>query len=248
MDKKSINRIMHKESLKIKTKHMKKYIYLLALLVSTVVFSQDITRHLGEFTSLKVYDGLNITLVKSDKNNAVISGEYASDVILVNKNGVLKVKLKLPKLYRGSNTSVALYYTDLSKIIAYGGAHVKSKGTLKGFDASLTAKQGSVIRIAVNVKRLSVRVATGAVIETSGKANHQFVIINTGGEYQAIKCKTTETNITVNTGGIADIYTTDAVEATVKAGGFIKVYGNPKHLGSTKVLGGSIEIVGNKNP
>ena len=48
---------------------MKNKKYYIILLLSTQLFSQTpITKTLGEFSQKKVYDLINLTLIKSDKN------------------------------------------------------------------------------------------------------------------------------------------------------------------------------------
>jgi hypothetical protein len=72
---------------------MKNKKYYIILLLSTQLFSQTpITKTLGEFSQLKVYDLINVTLIKSDQNKIVITGEQADAVRIVQKNNTLKVK------------------------------------------------------------------------------------------------------------------------------------------------------------
>jgi len=47
--------------------------------------------------------------------------------------------------------------------------------------------------------------------------------------------------ITVNAGGDSDVYATDLVEAKVRAGGDIIIYGKPKQINQKIVAGGTIK-------
>jgi hypothetical protein len=72
---------------------MKNKKYYIILLLSTQLFSQTpITKTLGEFSQLKIYDLINVTLIKSDQNKIIISGEQADAVRIVQKNNTLKSK------------------------------------------------------------------------------------------------------------------------------------------------------------
>ena len=55
---------------------MKKYLFKFLLILSISVFSQTtITKTLGDYTILKVYNGIDVELIKSDKQELVITGE-----------------------------------------------------------------------------------------------------------------------------------------------------------------------------
>ena len=66
-------------------------------------------------------------------------------------------------------------------------------------------------------------------------------LVNSGGVYEAEKLTTNQTVITSNAGGEADVYATDLVDAKVRAGGDITIYGKPKQINQKIVAGGSIE-------
>ena len=48
---------------------------------------------MGPFFSLSVYSGLDIKLIKSDVNKAVVFGDHKDDLILTLKRNTLKIKL-----------------------------------------------------------------------------------------------------------------------------------------------------------
>ncbi len=88
---------------------------------------------------------------------------------------------------------------------------------------------------------MNVRVANGSTINLEGKADNQDVLVNSGGIYDAQNFKTKQTTITANAGGNANVYATDLVEAKVRAGGDITIYGKPKQINQKVIAGGSIE-------
>ena len=49
-----------------------------------------------------------------------------------------------------------------------------------------------------------------------------------------------QTSITINAGGNAYINASKVVQATVRAGGIVRVYGKPLQLNKTVFLGGSV--------
>lgn len=222
---------------------MKKIVALLIGLFSIATFSQEIEKHLNEFTQIKTFDGLSVKLVKSDENKAVITGKYADDVILVNKNGLVKIRLRMPRTFNGYETFVALYCENLHLIDANEGSYVFSEEKIEAIDLEIKAQEGSKTDLDVMVKRLNVKVVSGSEINIKGTADNQDVTVNSGGKYSAKDCHTLQTKVSVSAGGSAKVYATDVAKATVKAGGDIRIYGNPKLADTKEVLGGSITVV-----
>ena len=75
---------------------MKKNILYSLFLFSSLVFAQkSITKELGGFSILKVYDGIDVEMIKSDVNKAVVTGEKASKVKFKSDNTTLKILLSL---------------------------------------------------------------------------------------------------------------------------------------------------------
>ena len=66
---------------------MKKYIVSILFLLSISLHSQTtITKTLGDYSILKVYNGIELELIKSDKQELVITGEKSEKVKVKNSN------------------------------------------------------------------------------------------------------------------------------------------------------------------
>ncbi len=222
---------------------MKKIAAIIIGLFSIITFSQNIEKHTADFSDLKTFDGLSVKLIKSDENKAIISGKYADDVMLVNKNGLLKIRLRTPRSFNGYDTYVSLYYKTLHLIDANEGSYVFSEDKIDAIDLEIKAQEGSEIELDIKSKRLNVRSVSGSEVRIKGTADNQDVVVNSGGVYSAKNCKTLQTEVSVSAGGSAKIYATDVAKAIVKAGGNIRIYGNPKLADTKEVLGGSIKII-----
>ena len=106
----------------------------------------------------------------------------------------------------------------------------------------LKAQEGGELEINAEVEQLLIKTVTGGIIKSSGTSILQDVHINTGGIYEGKDLfKTKFSTINVNAGSKAEIYATDYVKATVKAGGEVLVYGNPKKMDEKTVFGGIIK-------
>lgn len=222
---------------------MRSVFFIIALLISSTSIAQKIEKRLVDFNQLKAYDGLTITLIPSITNKAIVTGKYADKVQFVLKNDLLKIKLNIEKHYSGKGTHVDLYYDGLYLIDANEGVFIKSNGVVKSLDLDINAQEGAEIDIAVKSKRLTIRSISGSTIEVSGETINQDITVNTGANYHAKQLKSEQANISSSTGAMAKVYATDIAKATVKTGGNIRIYGNPKVVDQKKILGGSITIV-----
>jgi len=218
-----------------------KKLYFILLLVCTQIFAQTpITKTLGEFSELKVYDLINVSLIKSDQNKIVISGEHAQDVRIVQKNNTLKIRMKLDKMFNGEDTNVKLYYTSVDKVDANEGAIIIAKDPIKQYELELKAQEGGQISAQVNTKLLIVKSVTGGVVNTVGNTEKQQLNIRTGGQYNGSKTEAQHTSLFIKAGGVAKVNTVKVLDVKIFSGGDVLIYGTPKQLKQNKLFGGRI--------
>jgi hypothetical protein len=217
---------------------MKKLAFIF-LLITTAAFSQ-VERTLGDFTKVTSFDKLDILLIQSNENKIIINGYEASSVETVNKNGELKIRMPFSQTMGGSAISVTLYYKNIEAVEANEGSRISSSETLKAIIFDIIAKEGAIVKINLDVDKLNVKGTSGAIITVNGKAKNQDLLINSGSIYNAKSLETAQTTITVNAGGEADIFASDLVDAKVRAGGNITIYGKPRQINQKVVAGGTI--------
>lgn len=218
---------------------MKKIVFSL-LLISSVAFSQ-VEKTVGEFSKVTAFDKIDVILVKGDKNKVVLKGDKTSNVELVNKNGELKIRMSFGNLLKGDNISATVYYTKLEAVEANEGSRVASNEIFEGINFNIIAKEGSEVKLKLDIDRLVAKASQGSILELTGNAEYSDVLVNSGGKFEAKDLITKQTIITANAGGEADINATDFVEAKVRAGGTILIYGKPRQIDQKIVAGGSIE-------
>lgn len=221
----------------------------LSSIITLVCFSaltaQDIDKTVGEFTELKVFDLIEVELIKSDQDRIVISGDNKDYVSVTNKNGKLKIRMKLEKRFGGNNTTVALYYTNVDIIDANEGASIFSNETIKQYEIDLKAQEGGKIEVPVDVKFLNVKAVTGGIVTATGKAESQKVAINTGGICKAKDLNAENVKVAIRAGGEAEVNATELVDINIRIGGDVYVYGDPKTVKENKAIGGRVKIVKN---
>jgi hypothetical protein len=209
------------------------------LLISTVAFGQ-VEKKVGDLNKVTSFDRIDVVLVQSDQNKVVLQGKDANEVELVNKNGELKIRMPLTKILDGDNISVTVYFKNIEAVEANEGSCISCSNKLNATAFNIIAKEGSEVKLILDVSKLNVRVANGSKIVVEGTAQNQEVLVNSGGIYEAQNFKTAQTTITGNAGGEAEIYATELVEAKIRAGGDILIYGKPKQINQKVIAGGSI--------
>ena len=216
-----------------------KKLYLILLVVCAQTFSQtEISKTLGEFSEIKVYDLINIDLIKSTENKIVVSGKNSENLNIIQKNNTLKLKMQLKKKFNGKETQVKLYYTTLNIIDANQGAVVFSKGSIKQYELVLKAQEGAQIKVDVDTKLLVVKSVTGAKVSATGRSNRQDVNIRTGGVYEGANITVENTDLDIKFGGEADVNTKNVLDCTIFSGGDVNIFGTPKQLKQRKIFGG----------
>jgi len=204
-------------------------------------FSQTmLDKEVGDFQEIKVYDLIEVNLIKSDDNRIVIKGHNVYDITFVNKNGVLKLRMELEKKFQGEDTFVEVYYTDLRTIDGNEGAKIVCNELVQKEKIEIRAQEGSHIKIGMDVKDVEMKAVTGGKIEASGLAKNQIIVINTGGVFEGRKLLTEVASVNISAGGEAELYASQKLDISVKAGGDVYVYGNPKDVNKKTLAGGRI--------
>ncbi len=221
---------------------MKKFLFALVLIVSTTQISPAQTeKMLGDFNELKVYDRIEVALIKSDENKIIITGKNTEDVVIVNKNGKLKVKMSLEKLFDGDETTVELYYKQIDLIDVNEGAFVGSNEVFNQFEIELNAQEGGSIKLMVqDITFLEVKATTGGVIRVSGHTKNQDIDVSTGGSFLGKELESETAKVVIRAAGEVHVKASEKVEAKVRAGGSVYIYGNPKLVEENTVFGGKI--------
>jgi hypothetical protein len=218
---------------------MKKVMLILLACAVQTTFAQ-VTRDLGEFSAIKIYDRLTVSLILSSENKIIITGNREGEVEVVNNNGELKLRMPFPKLLSGEDISVKLYFKNIESIAVSEGSQVSSEAKFKQTIMDLNAREGAEIKIDLDVEKVNVKAVTGGIIELSGQASNQDVTLMTGGILKSKELETSQTTISVSAGGNAEVYATTLVDAKVRAGGSIYIYGSPKQINRETLFGGTI--------
>ena len=218
---------------------MKKIIITVILLISCYLQAQ-VTKNLGDFDAVKVFDRLNVKLIPSDESKITITGNRAEEVEIINKNGELKIRMPFPKLLKGNDIKIDLYFKKIESIDATEGSNIVCDIPFDQTALSVNAKEAAKIKVIFGTQKATIRAVSGGILNLKGKTENQEITLGSGGVLKAKDLISVQTTITVSAGGEAEIYATTLVDASVKAGGTIYIYGKPKQLNQKTILGGKI--------
>ena len=218
---------------------MKKIALILVALISNLGWSQ-VSKDLGEFDTVSVFDRISVQLIPANENRIEITGSRAQEVELVNKSGNLKVRMKFGKLLDGDDISAKLYFKEINEINGSEGSYVIADAVMKVTAMKVNAIEGAEIRLNLDVKKANLRAVTGGILKIKGKATNSDVSLGTGGVLEAMDLQTVQTSVKITTGGEADVRASELVDAKVRAGGNITIFGSPKQVNKSTTLGGTI--------
>ena len=217
-----------------------KKVLIIAFVFAIQFANAQVNRNLGDFDQVKVFDKITVKLIAANENKMVITGSRADEVEAVNKNGDLKIRMPFPKLLSGDDIIVKLYFKNLESISVSEGSFVSSEADFKQTTLDLNAKSGGEIKLVLDLDKVNVKAFAGGIVSISGKATNQNVTITSGGILNAKNLHTSQTSISVSAGGQSEIHASTLVDAKVKAGGSIFIYGKPKQINKEVFIGGTI--------
>lgn len=220
---------------------MQKLIFLLVMLLATLGQAQEIiTKNLGDFNELKVFDKIQLTLIEGEENKVEITGIKRKNIDIIQNDNLLKVKMRLDNLWDNNNTKVIVYYTKINKIDVNEGSRVEVDGLITSEKLDFRAQEGASMLAKVDAGFIYAKAITGGEIELKGNAKEQEVSITSGGQFYGRDLITNETQVKISAGGIAEVNAKNYVKANTNAGGRIRIFGNPKQMDTKKLLGGKI--------
>jgi hypothetical protein len=223
---------------------MKSFLFIIPILFSFLSIAQNpIEAIISDFDKLKTYDLITVSLVKSSENKIIISGRDSQDVEYVQKNGVLKIRMRAENIFDGAETFVHVYYKKLLTIDANEGSRIVSNGLIEQNRLVIKVQEGASVKAGLKVKNLDVRAVTGGIVELSGQVEDQILVVNTGGIVENAKLRTYYTKVNVQAGGEVEIYATQTADINVRAGGDVIVFGSPVNVKKKTLLGGRVKIM-----
>ncbi|MCO6565175.1 MAG: DUF2807 domain-containing protein [Apibacter sp.] len=222
---------------------MKKILIILFTIISShIVSAQAIVRNIRNFTVLRVFDKIPVTLISSTENKVEIDGLKKEDVKIVRKGGELIIMMDKLKLLNDDEVNVKVYYKKLKSIHACEGSTITGNNKLEVNLLNIGATEGSKITVLVGVNRIHAKLNSKGEINVSGMATHQNIKVFSGGKYDAKELASNKVAVAVISQGTAIVNSNGLVETKIKDGGDINVYGGAEVIKKDIEGGGYVNI------
>lgn len=226
---------------------MKKLNFILLFFIGLTVTAQSkVTKNLGDYNILKVYNGIEVELIKSTDQKLEITGEKSEMVKIKNVNNTLKLSLPF-SLTPADNAAdgkilVKLYYNKAINVIdANEGATITSKDFNQD-KLEVNAQERAFINLTTKTNYLIVRASSGGIIKLSGTTKNQEIDVDLYGIYHGFNLQAAgNSTVKAGTGAKAEVNAGETLNAKVSFGGTIFYKGNPEVVKDKKVIGGIIE-------
>ena len=193
------------------------------------------------FIGVKVFSGLELRLISSDVNKAVVIGPQSDDVILSIRNEILQVKIAFGSISNNSPTYVDLYYSKfLNDVSVYQGSKLTSNEPIRQTSLTLKSNTGGVIDLEIYADRLDVMANTGGRLELKGVVSNFNLIVNAGGSCEAELLQSDQIKTKLIGGGYAYVLVSKLLDAQVLGGSVLRVYGDPVKKIYQQKLGGKV--------
>ena len=226
---------------------MKKTLLILIISLTHSIHSQTVVKKtLGDYSILKVYNGIEVLLLQSKEQKIEIKGEKSEKVKIKNVNGVLKLSLpfslKPENNYGKGKVFITLYYNSNIDVIDANEGSIITGKEFHQEKLKVNSQERAFIDLTLKVTHLNIRASSGGVIKLTGLSESQTVNIDLYGVYNGFGLNVTgNTNVFSGTGAKAEISAGKTLSAKVNFGGSIFYKGSPEVQKNKKVLGGIIQ-------
>lgn len=219
-----------------------KYTFLMFVFFTAILFSfgQEKT-DTGAFTELKVANKIYIELISSTEDKIEFVTGSIKDLSIDNKEGRLVIKNNIKSFLKEGEypLKIKIYSQNLKVLDVESGSYVFSNEILKS-SIKINANFGSIVELNFSSSSVQVEANSGAQVVLKGKIDHLVATASTSSTISAKNIENVSAKLTVNTGGVIDLFSTGDVDAQTKAGGKINLFGTQKSLKQKVNFGGTI--------
>ena len=216
----------------------------LVLLVSIPGFTQETqTRNVGHFTGVKVAEGIDVYLIKGDKESAKVEvyGTSIQNVVTEVSGSYLKVHMRDGNYKGRVEVKVFVTYTLLEKLSASSAGNIYSQGVIKTSSLEVGASSAGTIEIEVEGGDLDLSASSAGEIEIKGKARALKADASSAGEIDAYDTEVESVSVDASSAGSIKVNVKDALNANASSGGSIRYRGNPSKSITNSSSGGSVK-------
>lgn len=191
-------------------------------------------RPLGDFSRLRVQDGIDVYLRQSDEPRLrlEVEGYEIEDVVAEIDGDELILRRESEGwgwggFFGGRDIRAYVDFVQLSAIRALAGADIEGRNELLLEDLVLEASAGSDVELSLQARNLEARVSSGSDLRLRGNAQSLTVEASSGSDVSARSLEVERVRLRLSSGSDAEVRATAAVEIDARSGSDVDVYGDP---------------------
>jgi len=216
----------------------------LLLSVTTCIWAQETqTRSVGAFSGVKVAEGIDVYLIKGDKESArvEVTGTGLENVITEVSGSYLKVHMRDGN-YRGHvSAKVYVTYVKINKLSASSAGSIFSEGTINTDDLEISSSSAGNVEVTINARGVEVSASSAGEVELKGKAKSVDADASSAGEVDAYDLDAERVEAKASSGGSVKVTASNELDANASSGGSIRYRGNPDKSITNSSSGGSVK-------
>ncbi|MEJ1241571.1 head GIN domain-containing protein [Chryseolinea sp. T2] len=216
----------------------------IALLVSVPLVAQESqTRSVGHFTGVKVAEGVDVYLIKGDKESAKVEvyGTSIQNVITEVSGSYLKVHMRDGNYHGRVEVKVFVTYTELDRLSASSAGNIYSQGVIKTSSLEIGSSSAGTIEVEVDAGEMEISASSAGEIEIKGKARSLKADASSAGEIDAYDLEVENVTVEASSAGSVKVNVKEALNANASSGGSIRYRGNPSKSITNSSSGGSVK-------
>lgn len=213
-------------------------------LLSAPAFAQETqTRNIGHFTGVKVAEGIDVYLIKGDKESARVEvyGTSIQNVITEVSGSYLKVHMRDGNYKGRVEVKVFVTYTRIEKLSASSAGNIYSQGVIKTSSLEVGSSSAGTIEIEVEAGAVDISASSAGEIEIKGAAKSLRADASSAGEIDAYDLEVESVNVDASSAGSVKVTVREALNANASSGGSIRYRGNPSKSITNSSSGGSVK-------
>lgn len=226
---------------------MKNNFIVLFLLAAVCLHAQTkIEKNIGDFSVLKVYNGIEVELIPSKEHKIEVTGKKSEKMKIKQVNNTLKFSLpfslKAEENSAEGEVRVKLFFNKPIAVIDANEGSVITGNNINQTTLEVKTQERALINLVINVDHSVIKASSGGVIKLTGTTKTQEVDADLYGEYFGFGLQTSQTSIVrAGSGAKVEISAGTKLNAKVTFGGSIFYKGNPELVKNQKVVGGLIQ-------
>lgn len=218
--------------------------FVFVLLLSAPGLAQESqTRNIGHFTGVKVAEGIDVYLIRGDKESAKVEvyGTSIQNVITEVSGSYLKVHMRDGNYHGRVEVKVFVTYTAIEKLSASSAGNIYSQGVIKTSTLEVGSSSAGNIEIEVDATEMDVSASSAGEIEIKGRAKSLKADASSAGEIDAYDLEVESVDVDASSAGSIKVNVKEALNANASSGGSIRYRGNPSKSITNSSSGGSVK-------